>query len=186
MRIHRRLTEDSHEWANARPEAKEDFLYTGARLEVSRDWFKNHSDELNTAEPARCREREGRVGRTGERAWTARSAEATATYQKQLSRRFLIAGVVAVVFAAASAVFGLWAVSEWKIVAHQRDEVAHQRDEIAKVDDCEFLSTSRSFASEPRRQIDRSILLAVEAVNKANTACVTRCFSTMLFKLDRC
>jgi hypothetical protein len=32
LRIHRRLTDDSQEWANARPEGRHDFLYSGARL----------------------------------------------------------------------------------------------------------------------------------------------------------
>ena len=52
LRIHRRLTEDAQEWADARPEAKEDFLYSGARLAVCREWVATHRDELNPIEGA--------------------------------------------------------------------------------------------------------------------------------------
>ena len=52
LRIHRRLTEDSQEWANTRPEAKEDFLYSVARLGVCREWAATHRDELNPIEVA--------------------------------------------------------------------------------------------------------------------------------------
>ena len=52
LRIHRRLTEDAKEWADARPEAKEDFLYSGARLAVCREWVETHRDELNPIEVA--------------------------------------------------------------------------------------------------------------------------------------
>ena len=52
LRIHRRLTEAAQEWADARPEAKEDFLYSGARLAVCREWVATHRDELNPIEGA--------------------------------------------------------------------------------------------------------------------------------------
>ena len=52
LRVHRRLTEAAQEWAEAQPEAKEDFLYSGARLAVSREWAATHRDELNPIEGA--------------------------------------------------------------------------------------------------------------------------------------
>ena len=52
LRIHRRLTEDAKEWEDARPEAKEDFLYSGVRLAVCREWVATHRDELNPIEGA--------------------------------------------------------------------------------------------------------------------------------------
>ena len=52
LRIHRRLTEDAKEWAAAGPEPKEDFLYSGARLAVCREWVATHRDELNPIEGA--------------------------------------------------------------------------------------------------------------------------------------
>ena len=63
LRIHRRLTEDSQEWANARPEAKEDFLYSGARLAVSREWVRD-PPRRTQRDRGRVpgRQREGREG----------------------------------------------------------------------------------------------------------------------------
>jgi len=52
LRIHRRLTEDAKEWADAKAEAKEDFFYLGARLAVCREWVETHRDELNQIEVA--------------------------------------------------------------------------------------------------------------------------------------
>jgi len=52
LRIHRRLTEDAKEWADASPEAKEDFLYSGARLAVCREWVATHRDDLSAIEGA--------------------------------------------------------------------------------------------------------------------------------------
>src|SRR5271157_4152416 len=52
LRIQRRLTEAAQEWADVRPEAKEDFLYSGARLAVCREWVATHRDELNPIEGA--------------------------------------------------------------------------------------------------------------------------------------
>src|SRR5512135_2038834 len=52
LRIQRRLTADAKEWAEARPEVKEDFLYAGMRLDVCRELVATHRDELNPIEVA--------------------------------------------------------------------------------------------------------------------------------------
>jgi hypothetical protein len=52
LRIQRRLTEAAQEWADARLEAKKDFLYSGARLAVCREWAETHRDELSSIEAA--------------------------------------------------------------------------------------------------------------------------------------
>ena len=128
LRIQRRLTEAAQEWADARPEAKEDFLYSGARLAVCREWVATHRDELNPIESAflaaseeaeRQRkqdevENERRLREAAEAAQEAErkraeDAEAAAKRQKRLGRRFLVAAVGAVVFAAISGGLAVWA-----------------------------------------------------------------------------
>ena len=52
LRVHRRLAEDAKEWAGATPEKKDDYLYSGARLAVCREWGASHRDELNSIEVA--------------------------------------------------------------------------------------------------------------------------------------
>ena len=46
LRIQRRLTEAAQEWATARPESMDGYLYSGARLAASREWAATHRDEL--------------------------------------------------------------------------------------------------------------------------------------------
>ena len=52
LRTHRRLTEAAQEWTEARPENRDDYLDSGARLAVSREWAASHPDELNATEAA--------------------------------------------------------------------------------------------------------------------------------------
>src|SRR5271157_647554 len=50
LRIQRRLTEAAQEWATARPEYMDGYLYSGARLAASREWAATHRDELSAIE----------------------------------------------------------------------------------------------------------------------------------------
>ena len=131
LRIHRRLTEAAQEWAEARPEAKADFLYSGARLAVCREWVETHHDELSSIEAAflaasegaeRQREQDAleterrlreaaEAAREAERK-RAEDAEAAAQRQKRLGRRLLVAAVGAVAFAAISGGLAVWANKE--------------------------------------------------------------------------
>jgi hypothetical protein len=52
LRIQRRLSADAKEWADARTETKKDFLYSGVRLAVCREWVTSHPDELTAIEAA--------------------------------------------------------------------------------------------------------------------------------------
>jgi tetratricopeptide (TPR) repeat protein len=52
LRIQRRLTEAAQEWAAASPEHKQDYLYSGARLAVCREWVETRRDELSRIEAA--------------------------------------------------------------------------------------------------------------------------------------
>src|SRR5512135_819221 len=128
LRIQRRLTADAKEWAEARPEAKEDFLYSGTRLAVCREWVATHRDELNPIEVAflaasegaeRQREQDAleterrlreaaEAAREAERK-RAEDAEAAAKRQKRLGRWLLVAAVVAGVLAATSGGLAVWA-----------------------------------------------------------------------------
>jgi len=50
LRIQRRLTEAAHEWAAARHENKEGYLYSKARLEACQEWLETHRDGLSATE----------------------------------------------------------------------------------------------------------------------------------------
>jgi hypothetical protein len=52
LRTRLRLTEAAQHWADAAPEAKDDFLYTGAWLAVASEWVQTHRGELNSMEAA--------------------------------------------------------------------------------------------------------------------------------------
>src|SRR5262249_33429809 len=52
LRTQRRLTEAAQEWAAAAPDQKQDYLYSGARLAVCREWAQTHRDELSPIEVA--------------------------------------------------------------------------------------------------------------------------------------
>jgi WD40 repeat protein len=134
LRTQRRLTEQAQEWAAAESEHKEDYLYSGARLAVAREWVEAHGGELSRIEAAflavseeaerqrkqdevqherRLREaaeasREAERKHAEEADARKRDAEAAARRQKQLGSRFLAAAVVAGVLAAVSTLAAIW------------------------------------------------------------------------------
>ena len=189
LRIHRRLTEDAKEWADAKPEAKEDFLYSGARLAVCREWVETHRDELNPIEVAflaaseeaeRQREQaelenERRLREAAEAAQEAErkraeDAEAAAMRQKRLGRRFLVAAVVAVVLAATSGGLAVWA----NKARHAATESENRAIDARKgAEDQARIAESRRLAAlseaERGKRLDRAFLLAVEALRKERT-----------------
>ena len=128
LRIQRRLTEAAQEWATARPEYMDGYLYSGARLAASREWAATHRDELSaieanflaaSEEAERQREQdelenERRLREAAEAAQAAErkraeDAEVAAERQKQLGFRFLAAALVAGVLAITSVGLALWA-----------------------------------------------------------------------------
>ena len=130
LRIQRRLTEAAQEWATARPEYMDGYLYSGARLAASREWTATHRDELSaieanflaaSEEAERQREQdelenERRLREAAEAAQAAErkraeDAEVAAERQKQLGFRFLAAALVAGVLAITSGGLALWASS---------------------------------------------------------------------------
>jgi hypothetical protein len=50
LKTHHRLIEAAQEWADAPPEAKESYLYTGARLALATEWAASHYAELSALE----------------------------------------------------------------------------------------------------------------------------------------
>jgi hypothetical protein len=71
LRTHRKLTEAAQEWEAADPEHKSDFLYSGIRLVVCREWVETHRDELSpleakfldSSEKAEAKRKEGELER---------------------------------------------------------------------------------------------------------------------------
>ena len=175
LRTHLRLTDAAKEWADAASEAKEATLYAGARLAVASEWAASHRDELGALEAAflsasqeherqqkadeaeknrRLAEAERQRAEEAKRA--EHEAEAAAGRQKKLSQRFLVAAVVSLLLALAAGLGGwlaYWAMGR----ARAQARVATSRQLAA-------LS-----ASERNDRLDRSLLLAVEAIRTENT-----------------
>ena len=146
LRTQRRLTEAAQEWAVADPEHKEDYLYSGARLAVSREWAAAHRDELSAIEAAflsaseeaeRQREQdelenERRLREAAEAAQAAerKRADHEAEASRRLRRRLwaMIGATAATVVAAGLAIY-LWDdAKDQRILADQR-AVAAQKAE---------------------------------------------------------
>jgi len=176
LRTHRRLTEAAQEWAEANPESKEGALYADARLAVAREWSASHRAEMSALEAAflsasQEHERQLRADETEKNRRLAeaerqraegavarqREAEAAAGHQKRLRQRFQIATVVALLL---TLVAGL---QTWR--ANRASETARTKEKLA---------TSRQLAalsvSERNKHLDRSLLLAVEALRTENTS----------------
>ena len=176
LRIHRRLTEDAKEWEDARPEAKGDFLYSGAHLAVCREWVATHRDELNpieggflaaSEEAERQREQdalenERRLRVAAEAAKEAEQkraedAEAAAKRQKRLGRWLLVAAVVAGVLAATSGGLAVWATkSETRAI-----EARKRAEDQARTAESRRLAALTDSVRPIR--LDQAMLLALEA-----------------------
>jgi hypothetical protein len=191
LRTRDRLALQAKEWATAEPEHKEDYLYSGARLAVAREWVETHGGELSRIEAAflavseeaeRQRkqdevERERRLREAAEASREAerkhaeeaearkRDAEAAARRQKQLGSRILVAAVVAGVLAVASGGLALWA-NKARNEADIASGLAKANEQEAKAQ--AIISDSRRIAalseSERDKRLDRALLLAVEAL----------------------
>jgi tetratricopeptide (TPR) repeat protein len=135
LRIQRRLTEAAQEWAAARPEHKEDYLYSGVRLAVCREWVETHRNELSTIEAAFLAvseeaERERKQDALENERRLRQAAEVMAEQQKVLAaeerrRRKLWMGLAAAVLAAVglAAAGGLY----WQ------NQLARRHEELALV-----------------------------------------------------
>jgi len=196
LRIQRRMTEAAQEWADASPDAKEDFLYSGARLVVSREWAATHRDELNPIEGAflaaseeserQSKQDEVESERRLREAAEARKvdAEAAAERQRRLGRRFLLSAIAAGVLAFASGGLALRAniAREMAKDSEDRAKMASEKaDQLRKSAETETrraraqerLAESRRLAalSDAVRaeRLDVAMLLALEAAEKGDT-----------------
>ena len=175
MRIQRGLTEAAQEWATARPEYMDGYLYSGARLAASREWAATHRDELHaieanflaaSEEAERQREQdelenERRLREAAEAAQAAErkrgeDAEVAAERQKQLGFRFLAAALVAGVLAITSGGLAPWANNARQLATAQA-RIAESR-RLAVLSD----------AALPER-LDLALLLALEAARQRDT-----------------
>ncbi len=166
LRLHRHLTQAAHEWDRLRRD--EGALYRGSRLAQALEWADIHSSDLNTLERAfldssrawaehEAGEREAQRQRELDAARKLaeaekRRAEEQAQSTKRLRRRAVlltIALAVAAVLALAATVFG------------------RQANENTR------LATSRELAAAAINNLEvdpeRSILLALQALSKADT-----------------
>jgi WD40 repeat protein len=122
LRTQRRLTEAAGEWADARPEDKKDYLYSGVPLAVCREWAKTQelsaieAGFLTASEEAEQNELENerRLREAAEAAQAverkrAKEAEVAAERQRRLGFWLSVAAAVAGVLAVASVGLALWA-----------------------------------------------------------------------------
>jgi WD40 repeat protein len=168
LRTQRRLTAAAREWEAAKPEDKGDYLYSGVRLAVCREWGETHRDELNPTEAAfldasekaeKKREQhelenERRLREAAEA--RKREALAAAERQSQLGFRFLVAAVVAAALAITAGGLAWWANKE-------------AQDAKAKARTSESRRIAALSDSERDKHLDLALLLADEAVETENT-----------------
>jgi len=189
LRTHRLLTEAAREWQEHNQD--ESYLYIGSRLDVAREWSEAHALDLNplerdfldaslalrrrreTAEleAARRLAEEAQAREEAERK-RAEEAEAAAKRQRRLSQRILVAAVVAGLLALVAGI-QTWranqSVGKAREEANRADEaarLARTNEEKAKAQT--KIADSRRIAalseSERDKHLDRSLLLAVEAL----------------------
>jgi WD40 repeat protein len=195
LRTQRRLTEQAQEW-EAADKNKEDYLYSGARLAVAREWMETHGGELSRIEAAflavseeaeRQRkqddvERERRLREAAEASKDAerrraeeadarkQDAEAAARRQKKLGSRLLVAAVVAGVLAATSGGLALWA-NKARSDANKNANLAKENEDKANAA-AELADLQRVAAlseAERNTHLDRAFLLAMEALRTRTT-----------------
>lgn len=166
LRLHRHLTESAQEWKTS--ERESDILYRGARLAQALEWASSHQDEMNELErefiaesrahaERKALEKEARRQRELEAAqklaeMERQRAEEQARAAGQLRRRAVYLGaafVIAILMAAAAGFFGLQ--------SQKASRLAVSRELAA--------ASLNSLDSDP----ERSVLLALEAVEKAYT-----------------
>ena len=193
MRIRDRLGDDAREWAEADPEKKEGYLYTGARLAVAREWAAAHRDDMGEVEIVFLAASEEAHAEEAHRERRLREeAEARARKERSLRQRFVAVAGVAGIFAAVSGGLGWLAKSygdrasdqanKARIASVKADEAAGRATQSAELAEKEsrnarekarIASALRSKAlSESERNVrfDRSLLFAIEAFRTNDTS----------------
>jgi hypothetical protein len=169
LRYRLHLTEAAQEWARAKPEHKEAYLYSGMRQAVCGAWIEMYRDDLTPTEAAFLEaseeaeqkrmqhelENERRLREAAEA--REREAEEAAERQRRLGFRFLTAAVVAAALAVTS---GMLALREYKA---RNDANNATEDAKAKARTSESRRLAALSESERGKRMDRALLLAVEA-----------------------
>ena len=143
-------------------------MHTGARLAVASEWAASHRAELSALEGAflsasQDHERQQKADEAEKNRRLAEAerqraaeAEAAAVHQKKLRQRFQIAAAVGLLLALAAGS------QTWR--ANRASEAATTKEKLANSRQLAALS-----ASERNKRLDRSLLLAVEALRTENT-----------------
>jgi hypothetical protein len=189
LRTQRRLTEAAQEWAAAEPEHKQDYLYSGVRLAVCREWVEKHRDELSPIEAAFVAvseeaERQRKQDELEKERRRRETAEDAAKRLRQLKNRFLVGAIVASVFAVASVGLAFLfneARKDANAETKRADEAAgrakanEQTTETAlrKIADQERFARAGRLAelalAHMRDDLDLALLLGSEAYNTADS-----------------
>jgi WD40 repeat protein/transcriptional regulator with XRE-family HTH domain len=175
--LHRHLTESAQEWEERGHDPSE--LYRGARLAQAREWASVHEEKLNASERAfltasmeqeqhDALEREAQRQRELENAQKlaaaekAHAQEQAASVKRLRQHRMFLAGAFTVAMIAA--VFAGVFANRNRTLAVSNAEIASTAQRQALISSVRELSR----AAEQNLEIDpeRSILLALEAVNK--------------------
>ena len=176
LRTHRRLTEAAQQWADAVPEGKDGFLYTGAWLAMASEWAKGHENDLNVIEKAFLEASQDSVRHKHEK--EIEDAKGEAETQRRLSRKFLITAVVAAVCAVVAGVLGLLAnaartsaetasYEKGKALEKAKEAEANEKGQRIRAEGNARIAESRRLAmlsdSVRPHQLDVAMLLALEA-----------------------
>ncbi len=177
LRTQRRLTDAAREWAVAKSEDKDGYLYSGAPLAVSREWVRLHADELGSAEAeflaaSEQAERQREQDALENERRLRGSAEAAAARQSRLGYRLLVTASVAGVLAITSCALAVWAnkarndaeAALAKLDDASREELRNQQRAITLANLADSRRIAYLSASERDKHLDRAVLLAVEAL----------------------
>jgi WD40 repeat protein len=185
LRTQRRLTEAAQEWAAAEPEHKGDYLYSGARLAVCREWAETHRGELSAIEVAflaaseeaerqRKQDEVEHERRLREAAEAAREAErrraeeaqAAAENQRRLGSRMRVAAVLAGLLAVTAVGLALWA----NKARQDADAASERADKAAKKADkaAALAETNANEAKAQARISDSRRLAALSEAERDN------------------
>jgi WD40 repeat protein/DNA-binding SARP family transcriptional activator/class 3 adenylate cyclase len=155
-RLHRRLHDATRAWEAAGQDPSE--LYRGARLDAASDWAASHDDDLSQAEGAFLTTSQAQSEQELADAQRQAAARARANRRLRIQLAAIAIGLVVAL------VVGLVAVDQRSVAVGQRDR-AERAGRVA---------TARELAAAANANVEvdpeRSILLALEAVERTRTA----------------
>jgi WD40 repeat protein len=182
LRIQRRLTESAQEWASAPAEKKDDYLDSGARLATALEWAEVHREELSAIEAAflsasqegerRRKEIEKQFLLEREHAERRRAEEAEARERdaRAASKRQRRLAAVAALLALIAFGLALWAnQSRQEATASAKKAKENEGRALAQARVANSRQITAIAETERDKHLDRSLILAVQALNMENT-----------------